>query len=76
MSVMQIKEIGSTVTNVLVITDIHAPAGYGHLAHSQTDAICVYNINYLLIKQLNLDTVKGRGINFICYVNTPIIKFN
>ena len=72
---MQIRETGSSVTDILVILDVHAHTGYVQVAHSRTDAICVYNINYFRKKQLNLDTVERRNY-FVCYVNTPIIKFN
>jgi len=74
-SVVQIRETGSNVTDIIVILDVHAHAAYVHVANSRTDAICIYNINYLRIKQVNLDTVEPRNY-CVCYVNTPISTFN
>jgi hypothetical protein len=74
-SVGQIRETSSSVTDIIVISYVHTHTEYVHVAHSRTDAICIYNINYLRIKQVNLDTVEGRNY-CVYYVNTPIITFN
>jgi hypothetical protein len=75
-SVGQIKGTGSNVTDILVIMKVHTPAGYVNVAHSRTDAVFIYNINYLRIKQLNLDMANEPRNYCVCYVNTSIIKFN
>jgi len=71
-SVVQIRETGSSVTDILVILDVHAHTGYVHVAHSRTDAICIYNVSYLRITPLNLVKTKELRNYYVCYVHTPI----
>jgi len=69
-SVVQIRETGSSVTDILVILDVYAHTGDVYVAHSRTDAICIYNTSYLRITPLNLDKTKEPRNYCVCYVHT------